>query len=195
MTEQLEQIPLESYAAAYADIQARVKGDLWAMADICAAVESNYGESNVPRFLEELKKQGVQLSRSYFYALVKPSRYFPEKSTRADNLSFTHYRTAANMSETAHEAQEYIALASDQNWTTTQLGENISKMTGRAKENDRRKLLPNPKQIYTVEIEVDLGQWEDFQSAIALIESEYTELTAFLLVKILEKGRELSRVN
>jgi hypothetical protein len=191
MTEQIEQIPIESYAEAYANLHGRVKDDLWAMADICAAVITNYGEKSVQQFIDALKQQGVQLSQSYFYALVKPSKFFPENSTRVENLSFTHFRTAANMSETAQEAQSYIALASDQNWTIPQLGENIYKMTGRKKDNERRKLQPNPTQVFALEIEVDLAEWQEFQSAIKAIETDYTNLADWVRGKIFEYRRNV----
>jgi len=194
MNEQLDRRTLEEYADAYAIIHTRIKDDLWSLADICAAVTTHYGEADVWKFIMLLDGFGIGIGKTYFYELARTSRTF-ENSARVESLSFSHFRTAARTTDPLG----WVEVAADNNFSVRQLESKIAE----TKEIEQGFPVADPPkqeivrsfETYTIEIKVAAENWQEFQSAIELIESEQTSVSAFLFNRIMEFGRKGEKEN
>jgi hypothetical protein len=70
-------------------LKGNVERDMWALAAVCASLESKYGEQTIPGFAKD-----VGFSADYVRKMALTYRAW-ENNSRELDLSFTHYKIAA----------------------------------------------------------------------------------------------------
>lgn len=106
----------EDHVEAWHHLGRQVDGAAWARAAIAASLKGRYGDDAVGRFAEE-----VGFSRAAVYQFAKTFEAFPEKSTRVDNLTFTHHRHAAVLATNSEQARVAVDLAGREGWSANAL--------------------------------------------------------------------------
>ena len=194
---EIAQTSLEQYAAEYIELRGNLEHTKWALADICAAVKTHYGEKSVIEFCDILDKNGVYLKPPYFYDLARTAIKFADEEIRLKyNLSFSFFKVAARTTR----PEFWLGTAEDNHWSLNRLEEEISHektqsrpvpqlSVGGAGENSLA--VSSPFSLFVFEIQVADDNLQVFEKGLERLRTQYTAVEPFLFNVIMRKGREL----
>lgn len=120
----------ESDLAVFVSLVEQEQDNLWAQADLAAAMVGKYGRKTTQMIATD-----VGFSASYVRQLVATSVAFPEPEKRAKDLSFSHHRIAA-MTE---NPEQWIDLASQNALSVAELKEAIKATKDKISEAEQAR--------------------------------------------------------
>jgi hypothetical protein len=141
----------EDHIEAWHHLGREVDGAAWARAAIAASLKGRYGEGAISKFAKE-----VGFSKTAIYDFARTFEAFPEKSSRPENLSFTHCIYAVSLTDSPRAAREALALAESEGLSANALRKQL-----RPPETEPKRAAPPPPPPRSPTLEIDPAEFDD----------------------------------
>lgn len=148
----------------------------WALGRLAMRVVKAYGEDVFDHFARDI---GMKSKTLYGYREV--SQFYGENSAYAENLQWTHYRTAMRL-DTLDCAEWALLKAADKGWTATRFEMLISRLLGQRKKK-ARKLVDTVAKVTVIDSTGELGLFADGAQTAKLHAGQTIRFVAYEVIE------------